>query len=66
MKKAGSEEDPTKEDPFLLYGFGIIAYFDLMCCLVLIFAALTVLAIPSMYIFAQHSGIAESDVTMYT
>ncbi len=63
-KGAAEGEDPTKEDPFLLYGFGIIAYFDLMCCLVLLFAALTVFALPSMYIFAQYEGI--TDATMYT
>lgn len=52
-------EDPEKADPFLLYGFGMVGYFDLQTMLIFIFALLSILALPSMYIFNSYSGILE-------
>jgi len=52
--------DPREQDPYLLYGFGIVAYFDLMKMLMLLFTVLSLLAVPSIYLFSSYSGIPDA------
>ena len=40
------EKAMLKKDPYLLYGFGIVSYFDFLQSMMMLFLILTVLAIP--------------------
>jgi hypothetical protein len=45
------------EDPLNLYGFGIIAYRDLMFTFIILFSVLTVLMIPAMVFYTSYNAI---------
>ena len=47
------------EDPINMLGFGIVSYFNLIKGLILTFFILTLLNIPTMYIYATHSGFGK-------
>lgn len=47
---------------FLTLGYGFIAYFDFMEFMIVLFTALTLLAIPSMYYYVNYRDIGEDNV----
>ena len=47
----------AQKDPYMLFGFGINAFFDMTCLLIALFAILTVLSIPAIAIFASSNGL---------
>jgi len=50
----------TDESPYLQLGFGMVTYFATLRAFILTFGILTVLAIPSLFIYAEHNGMAGS------
>jgi hypothetical protein len=63
----GPANDPTQEDPYLLYGFGIYAYFDLLKILMTLFTILTFVFTPAIYFNMQYEGIiAPEDYAAYS
>ena len=50
-------KNPVDKDPYLLYGFGIIAYFDLITMMMILFSVLTLLNLPALFIYSSYSGI---------
>jgi hypothetical protein len=53
------------EDPLNLYGFGIIAYRDLMFTFIILFSVLTVLMIPAMVFYSSYSAIPVNVIKPY-
>ena len=47
------------EDPFLLLGFGMIAYRNLMWSLVTMFFILSMFSLPIIHIYSKGEGIKE-------
>lgn len=47
----------SAKNPYMLFGFGINAFFDMTCLLIWLFAILTLLSIPAIAIFASSNGL---------
>jgi len=62
MSKCNQEE--VKKDPFMLLGFGMIAYRDLMLTLAILFGILSIAITPAFVYYSQWHGIPESDSKM--
>lgn len=52
------EDEERRKDPYLVLGFGMIAYKDLMFTLILLFSVLTIVVSPALAFFSSHEGIA--------
>lgn len=48
-----------RDDPFNFLGFGMVAYRDLMFVLALLFAVLTIIMLPVIYIYKGHNAIVK-------
>ncbi|CDW77052.1 UNKNOWN [Stylonychia lemnae] len=46
------------EDPFIKYGYGVVAFFKLLRLLILLFSCLTMLAMPSILIYQNHDNMS--------
>jgi hypothetical protein len=75
-KKAAPVDEPLMDakkvsdvqegvDPLNLYGFGIIAYRDLMFTLMILFSVLSVLMIPAMIFYSSYDAIPSNVVKPY-
>jgi hypothetical protein len=53
--------NPAEEDPYLLYGFGIYAYFDLLKLLIYLFTALSLIFLPSILFNVKYDGILDAE-----
>ena len=53
------DDKQLHKDPYLLLGFGMIAYRDLMWCLVTMFFILSIFAMPIIDIYSKGDGIKE-------
>ncbi len=53
------------EDPLNLYGFGIIAYRDLMFTFIIMFSVLTVVMIPAMVFYSSYNAIPANILKPY-
>ena len=51
-------EAQVQEDPFLMLGYGVNAYFDIMYSLVFMFLVITVACIPMYYSYANNQSQA--------
>ena len=56
-KKKKNKSKSGRTDPYMIMGFGINAFFDMMVLLIYVFIGLTVLAIPAIAIFASSNGL---------
>lgn len=57
QKKQKVDKEQLDQDPFLLLGFGMIAYRDLLLTFVILFSFLSLLMGPAMYYYSKHEGI---------
>lgn len=48
-----------RDDPFNFLGFGMVAYRDLMFVLMMLFAVLTLIMLPVIYIYKGHNAIVK-------
>jgi hypothetical protein len=56
--KMPNSELLIEEDPFLLMGFGMNAYFGIVAQLTAMFCWITLFSIPLMYIYSSYNGLA--------
>ncbi len=54
---AAVSEEEKKDDPYLILGFGMIAYRDLLFTMIIIFSILTVVMMPAFFFFQKYDGI---------
>lgn len=59
------EEEERRKDPYLVLGFGMIAYRDMLFTLILLFSVLTVIMAPGMAFFNKYEGIAPATAKAY-
>lgn len=52
------EKKEEKEDPYLLLGYGMIAYFRLLIYLTISFLLFTLLSIPALVIYSSYDGLS--------
>eukprot|EP00347_Sterkiella_histriomuscorum_P016370 403353449 len=45
------------QDPYIQYGYGVVAFFNLMRVLIILFGFLSLLALPSIILYKQHDAI---------
>jgi hypothetical protein len=57
--KTPKGEEAIEEDPFLILGYGINSYFDILLNLFWMFTFITIFCIPIYIIFAQNRYFAE-------
>lgn len=60
------EKKDEEADPYLLYGYGISAYFNFIKWLFWIFIGLSALHLPAIVIFSFSKGIEGSDYGYYS
>ena len=58
LKLPEGEED-IRKDPFVLLGYGINAYFDILYYLLACFTMLTIFSLPIYYLYASESGFSD-------
>lgn len=61
----GVEEEEAKKDPYLLLGYGMIAYRDLMLAMIYLFTFFTILTIPATIFFSAHAGYGSNPNTSW-
>jgi hypothetical protein len=59
LKSAKSEAE-INENPFLLLGFGVNAYFDILSMLSTMFICITIFSIPIMWCYSRGDGFVDS------
>jgi hypothetical protein len=64
MKMPKSEEQ-LKEDPFLILGYGINAFFDILLSLCIMFISITIFSLPIYYIYSSIGQKAFSQEITY-
>lgn len=52
-----ADQEELSQDPFLLLGFGMIAYRDLLLTFVYLFTVLSLILLPAMLYYKGHDGI---------
>jgi hypothetical protein len=52
--KMPNSDTELVEKPFLILGYGVNAYFDIMLSLVWMFSAITIFTIPLFYAYSQN------------
>lgn len=55
--KSKVDEEELNQDPFLLLGFGMIAYRDLLLTFAFLFSLLSLIMLPAMIYYRGHDGI---------
>ena len=50
--KTAKNEKEIDEDPYLLLGYGVNSYFDILASLSIMFACITIFCIPVMYVYS--------------
>ena len=50
--KMPKSEKQTQEDPFLILGYGVNAFFDILLSLCLMFCTISIAALPIFYIYS--------------
>lgn len=57
-------EEESKQDPFLLLGFGMIAYRDLLQTFIVLFTILSLLMTPALYYYRYggYNGYGDEDI----
>jgi hypothetical protein len=63
-EKAKKEKKQENEDPYLIIGFGMVAYFKMLKSLILMFIIFTLLSIPAICIYTHHNG--QKDLVNYS
>ena len=53
LQEVALEDMDQADDPYEVFGFGIIAYFSMMRYLMVAFALLTLAFMPTLYIYSQ-------------
>ncbi len=53
-------EEEKNQDPYVILGFGMIAYRDLLFTMIIVFSILSVIMLPAMSFYNQHGGIAKA------
>ena len=61
QKKPKVSEEDLNRDPYLLLGYGMIAYRDLMLTLICIFALFSALMIPAFIFYTGQAGYGTTD-----
>lgn len=56
-KKPQIKDTELKEDPFNFLGFGMVAYRDLMFTMMILFAVISVIMMPAMFMYRSHDGM---------
>ena len=51
------DEEERRKDPYLILGFGMIAYKDLLFTLIMLFSFLTIIISPAFFYFDKYNGI---------
>lgn len=52
-------DEAIQEDPFLLLGYGVNAYFDILFQLFNIFVLITIFCIPIYYLYGMENGFSD-------
>ena len=54
-------DQQINEEPFLILGYGVNSYFDLLSYMSILMVMLTIFSIPILKIYSGHSAFAEHD-----
>jgi hypothetical protein len=54
-------DQQIEEEPFLILGYGVNSYFDLLSYMSIMFVIVTIFALPIMKIYSSHDGFSEHD-----
>lgn len=54
--KIPESEEQLAQDPFLMLGYGVNAYFDIMFSLVIMYACITVFCLPVFHAYAANGS----------
>lgn len=53
-----NEEEPQEdEDPYLMLGFGMVAYFTMLRTLIMMFSFFTLMMIPTIFVYSSYNGL---------
>jgi len=52
---------PEGEDPYLMLGFGMVAYFSMLKALILMFSLFTLLVLPVISIYGSYDGLSSGN-----
>ncbi len=63
--KMPKSDREVQEDPFLLLGFGINSYFDVMKDLMIMFTAITFFLLPLFVIYSDNEQVPFKDKPLY-
>ena len=48
-----------ENDPYMLLGYGVNAYFDVLYALSMMFVTISLMAIPIFFVYGSHTGFAD-------
>ena len=48
------------DDPFIIYGYGVVAFFDLLRALIVLFAVLSLIQLPFIFRYYSYSNFIPS------
>ena len=54
-------DQQIEEEPFLILGYGVNSYFDLLSYMSIMFVIVTIFALPIIKIYSSHDAFSEHD-----
>ena len=63
---AAKKAEKQQKDPYLILGYGMIAYFDMLRVLIYVFGLITLLSLPSLFIYNSYDAMRNANNKIFS